>query len=108
MFRTSETDPAYNSVLAISLGGFGFGDRQNRLSPKLKLPKKFSDSSTGLGRATGRRHRPLPRGKASLVARFVFARTPISYWYELRSRNCATFALALGAVQLVSNVTRLL
>jgi len=60
MFRTSETDPTNGSLSAISLGGFGFGDRQNRLSPKLKSPKKFSDSSTGLGRATGRWHRPPP------------------------------------------------
>jgi hypothetical protein len=72
IFRTSETDPAYNSVLAISLGGFGFDDRQNRLSPKLKSPKKFSDSSTGLGRATGRRHRPLPprQGLIGCAVRF--------------------------------------
>jgi hypothetical protein len=65
IFRTSETDPAYNSVLAISLGGFGFGDRQNRFVAETEITKKIfptvrpvSDAPPGVGIA------PSPRGKA--------------------------------------------
>jgi len=41
MFRTSETDPTNGSLLAISLGGFGLGDRRNRFVAETEITEKF-------------------------------------------------------------------